>query len=94
MLQLHKGSKGSKILGFSDFLISLGDYLVVFLQGPLSTKKWSPWVFPFDSAPSLIPIWLTLLSLFQDPKPSEWNETFLKSPPPCSTPPPTEPPPG
>ena len=54
---------------------------MVSLQGPLSTEKWSPWVFPFHSLPSVILTWLTPFSLFKDPEPSEWNETFQKSSP-------------
>lgn len=47
---------------------------MVYLQGPLGTKKWYPWEFPLHS-PSLP------ASPFQEPEPSVLNETSRSSHP-------------
>ena len=47
---------------------------MVYLQGPLGTKKWYPWEFPLPS-PSLP------ASPFQEPEPSVLSETSRSSHP-------------
>ena len=83
MPQLCDGWK--QTLGLLPFGIFKGGYSAIFLQGPLSIKKWTSGEFPSHSPFSLLLTWLTSAYPFKNPESGGLIKTFQRLPPPPAT---------